>query len=157
MKKQEKYEKVEGWVLFIFGVWVLIVSLSIGWLFWRPIAKVVKHKAIEGMVRYNDDNEQFEYKSSNHQFAWFDGGWPCADSKIKEIAKTESLQEQIDCLASGGHKWVYVKQRDYSVYLEEYFLYVFRCSKCQKQVEKLYEQLSDAEKEALTELGVTNE
>jgi hypothetical protein len=98
--------------------------------------------------------------------------WRCIDCKLKSLSECDKIrvdfQRQLDCLEVGGHKWEFVrKEVAHHFWIgglgdgpdsipDGYFddIYLFKCSKCGKEIKKVEDELTVGEKSALIELGI---
>lgn len=93
------------------------------------------------------------------------GDWTCVNKIIEKNTSfpksINTLQAQLDCLESGGHKWEFVKKgktetNGRCTYIHSEDMYFFKCSKCGRRKVKELNELTDDEISALRWLNILN-
>ncbi len=123
--------------------WPIIVSV---------IISAIPKKPTEGQLRIKDGQLQRYIYRFNPLIPYASGHWECVDNWLKDKSgiNVEGLQRQINCIADGGHKFVF-KSKSYSPIGNQI---ISGCSKCGVLQYKLESQLTKAERAAIKTLGL---
>jgi len=104
-------------------------------------------------IKYDDSGnmEGFQrwYSSS---FSYINGWY---DIDLKEYLGIDKLKKQMNCNHEYHYDSYILRNITYTDQYED--IYIFKCTKCGSTIEKTYQELTDSEVEALTNLGVINE